>query len=258
MRVLSALLLAATAAPALTAADTAPIPVHGYAALALSPKGDRIATVEMVSKEHGAIRIRSAADGHVLTTIDPCATCSYAGLGFARDGALAFITRDRTKGTSTLRWSADGKVHTVATVAGLASTPRFSPDGARIALLVTIGATKETGANQAGAREIGEIGDKSDEQRLAIFDRNATLVGDGVKPLSPPTATSTNMTGRPTGTALSSPARWAMATTTGGWPRWMRWMPRPVRSAPSRSPPPRSTCPASRPMAKASPSSAAS
>lgn len=185
MRVLSALLLAATAAPAIAYADAAPVTVHGYAALALSPRGDRIAAVEMVSKEHGAIRIRSAADGHVLTTIDPCATCSYAGLGFARDGALAFIARDRGKGTSTLQWAEDSKIHTVATVAGLASTPRFSPNGARIALLVTIGATKETGANQAGAREIGEIGDKSDEQRLAIFDRDQTLVGDAVKPLSP-------------------------------------------------------------------------
>jgi dipeptidyl aminopeptidase/acylaminoacyl peptidase len=182
----TALLLAATAMAApVYAEDAAPKPVHAYAALALSPHGDRIATVEAATRDHSVILIRASADGHVLATIDPCAACTYAGLGFAPDGALAFIARDKAHATSTLMWAQDGKTHTVATIAGLASTPRFSPDGARIAVLATIGATKETGANQAGARQTGEIGDKSDEQRLAIFERNQTLVGDGVKPLSP-------------------------------------------------------------------------
>ena len=79
----------------------------------------------------------------------------------------------------------DGKPHTVATIGGIAQTPRFSPDGKQIALLVTIGAAKELGATQAGVRQIGEIGEKSDEQRLAVFDVGATLTADKVRPLSP-------------------------------------------------------------------------
>src|SRR3546814_2081359 len=51
------------------------------------------------------------------------------------------------------------QANTVATINGIAATPRFSPDGKRIALLVTIGAKKEAGATQAGVRQIGEIGE---------------------------------------------------------------------------------------------------
>jgi dipeptidyl aminopeptidase/acylaminoacyl peptidase len=159
--------------------------VHGYGALALAPAGDRIATLETASgKSHAAITIRSPRDGHVLSTIDPCAQCSYSGLTFSADGALAFVARDA--GGVTLRIAEGANVRTVATIAGIASTPRFSPDGRRIALLVTIGANKEAGATQAGVRQIGEIGETSDEQRLAIFDRaGAPVAAAAVKPLSP-------------------------------------------------------------------------
>jgi len=172
-------LLLAAAAQAPTSA------VHGYGALALAPAGDRIATLETAAgKSHAAITIRSARDGHVLSTLDPCAECSYSGLTFAADGALAFVARD--KAGVTLRISEGASARTVATIPGIASTPRFSPDGRRIALLVTIGANKEAGATQAGVRQIGEIGETSDEQRLAVFDRaGGPVAGAAVKPLSP-------------------------------------------------------------------------
>ena len=74
----------------------------------------------------------------------------------------------------------------VATIAGIAQTPRLSPDGTRIALLVTIGAAKEAGATQAGVRQVGEIGEHSDEQRLAVFNASgAPVAAAAVKPLSP-------------------------------------------------------------------------
>src|SRR3546814_2600217 len=76
------------------------------------------------------------------------------------------------------------QANTVATINGIAATPRFSPDGKRIALLVTIGAKKEAGATQAGVRQIGEIGEHYDERRLAIFDVGASVAADAVKPLS--------------------------------------------------------------------------
>src|SRR3546814_9948379 len=66
------------------------------------------------------------------------------------------------------------QANTVATINGIAATPRFSPDGKRIALLVTIGAKKEAGATQAGVRQIGEIGEHYDERRLAIRSEEHT------------------------------------------------------------------------------------
>ncbi len=51
-------------------------------------------------------------------------------------------------------------------------------------MLITLGATKDVGATQAGARQVGEIGVANDEQRLAIV-----TVGEGAPskavPLSP-------------------------------------------------------------------------
>lgn len=169
----------------LAAAAQAPAGVHGYGALAIAPAGDRLATVEApAGKQHGAITIRSARDGHVLATIDPCAACNYSGLTFSTDGALAFVAREA--GGVTLRIAEGNAVRTVATIPGIAQTPRFSPDGRRIALLVTIGAAKESGATQAGVRQIGEIGERSDEQRLAVFNRTgAPVAAAAVKPLSP-------------------------------------------------------------------------
>lgn len=172
----AAALLVASAAP--TSAQS----LHQYGALALSPAGDRIATVENSGKR-GVVTIRSVVDGRVLRTIDPCATCSYLGLTFTPGGDLVFLVRDATAGTVRLTYADAKTTRTVATIAGIAQTPRVSPDGKRIALLVTLGAAKESGATQAGVRMIGEIGEKSDEQRLAVFDiaKPATTV----KPLSP-------------------------------------------------------------------------
>lgn len=173
----AAALLVATAAP--TSAQS----LHQYGALALSPAGDRIATVEN-SATRGVVTIRAVADGRVLRTIDPCATCSYSGLTFTPGGNLVFLVRDGTAGTVRLTYADARTTRTVATIAGIAQTPRVSPDGKRIALLVTLGAAKESGATQAGVRMIGEIGEKSDEQRLAVFDIAATPAAT-VTPLSP-------------------------------------------------------------------------
>ena len=149
-------------------------PLHQYTGLAFAPAGDRIATVESAdepdapSEAHGTIVVRAAADGHVLARIDPCRTCGYSGLAFGPAGQFAYIARDKKTGTATLMVQAGRAPRRLATVEGLAATPRWSPDGTRIALLVTIGARKETGATQAGIRQVGEIGQVDDEQRIAV------------------------------------------------------------------------------------------
>jgi len=180
---LAAALLAATAAPAFAA------PLHSYSGLALSAAGDRVASVEenedaAAKPAHGRIVVRSAKDGKILATIDPCAQCSYSGLTFGPGGTLAYLQRDRATGVVALAL-ADGKTtRTIASVKGIAQTPRFSPDGKKIALLVTLNAAKESGATQPGVRQVGEIGEKNDEQRLAVFNLAGPPVTD-VKPVSP-------------------------------------------------------------------------
>ncbi len=174
-------LMIAAGAPALAQ------PLHQYAGLAFAPAGDRVATVESAdepnsaSEAHGAIVIRAATDGHVLARIDPCRTCSYSGLAFGPTGDLAFIVRDKKAGTATLMVQAARGARRVASVDGLAAMPRWSPDGTRIALLVTVGARKETGATQAGIRQVGEIGQVDDEQRIAI----APAMGGALRTVSP-------------------------------------------------------------------------
>jgi dipeptidyl aminopeptidase/acylaminoacyl peptidase len=146
--------------------------MHEYADLALSPGGDRVAAVEndavadSSTRAHGHIVIRSGVTGKILSAIDPCPTCEYSGLTFAPDGRLAFLQKE--KGTVQLRLAGAGAPVTLATIEGIAQEPRFSPDGRRIALLVTIGARKEAGATQAGIRQVGEIGEQNDEQRIGI------------------------------------------------------------------------------------------
>ncbi|MGN6268648.1 MAG: S9 family peptidase [Sphingomonas sp.] len=177
MRALLAAFLAATATPALAAS------VHSYAGLALSPDGKTIATIESSGDGHESIVERSAANGRIVATLDPCQDCDYSDLTFAPDGSLAFLAKNDK--TLTLQTAHGNQFHTVATIAGIASAPRFSPDGKRIALLVTLGAQKQAGATQPGVRLVGEIGEHNDERRIAVFDVASSAAADAVKPVSP-------------------------------------------------------------------------
>ena len=178
---LAAVLLLSTASPALAQG------VHQYGALALAPNGDQLATVESsAAGGHDVVTVRSVGDGHVLRTLDPCKACSYSGLTFAPDGDLVFLARDRDKGVVALQYATPRSTRVLATVQGIAQTPRVSPDGRSVALLVTLNAAKEAGATQAGVRQVGEIGEKNDEQRLAVFSvAGAPVLPGAVKPVSP-------------------------------------------------------------------------
>ena len=186
MSVNTALLASLLAAAGAVAA--APQGIHAYRMLAISPAGERIAAIESVASEgsgkrpHGVINVRDAASGKVLASYDPCASCSYDFPSWSPDrNALAFIASDAKTHIATLYVAADGKTTAVTTVKGVASTARWSPDGKQLALLATIGAKKQTGATEAGAALVGEIGVEEDEQRIAIVARS----GGELKLVSP-------------------------------------------------------------------------
>ena len=152
--------------------------MHEYRALALSGAGDRLAVIESDSgvagaaRPHATIKVRVAASGKILTSYDPCAACTYDFPSWSPErNALSFIGSDRKTGTATLYVAADGKVNALTTIKGVASTARWSPDGKSLALLATVGAKKMTGATEAGAAQVGEIGTDEDEQRIAIVPR---------------------------------------------------------------------------------------
>ena len=163
-------LLAAAAAPA----APAPVVVRQFESLALAPAGDRVADVEALDPgnlselPHGAVVVRSA-DGKIVAQYDPCKTCKYSDTAWsARGGELAFIASDEKAGNATLYIAAQGAPRAALTLSGVANTVRWSPDGTRIALLVTLGAHKKTGAIEAAAPQVGEIGVSQDEQRIAV------------------------------------------------------------------------------------------
>ena len=165
---ISFVLLATIPTPAASAT------IHQFSDLALAPQGDRTATVEsedsgnLPNEPHAKIVVRGP-DGTVLSIFDPCHTCRYANPAFSFRGELVFLATDEKKGQTTLFHVPNGLPRSLTVIAGLANTVRFSPDGRQIALLVTLGARKGTGATQAGAAQVGEIGKANDEQRIAVL-----------------------------------------------------------------------------------------
>ncbi len=172
---------------ATAAASAPPAPLVQFKALAITPDGRHVAAVETlqdadsaVAESHGAVVVRDAA-GRVTARFDPCATCTYAGIGWSPDGgSLAFVATDAAKGTADLM-VAGGTVRTVARIDGVAQSPRWSPDGRQLAFLAVYGAHKAVGAVEAGRAQVGEIGEADDEQRIVVVD----AAGGRAIPVSP-------------------------------------------------------------------------
>ena len=178
---------------ALAATPTPPAQVHEYHEVVISPKGDLIAAIEIddlfqsEAEPHPVVVVRARADGAILARYDPCAKCFYSGAAWSPDGqALAFVSSDRTAKSATLQVVRAGRAQVALDFAGLLETPRWSPDGATLAVLATDRPRKMTGATQAGAAIVGEIGGATDEQRIAILAISASgAAGGALKFLSP-------------------------------------------------------------------------
>jgi dipeptidyl aminopeptidase/acylaminoacyl peptidase len=173
------LLLAVSFAHAASAQTPSAPALHAFAEVSLSPSGALIASVETdqplaptTKRPRGPVVVRDRLTGAVVATYDPCPACRYAGLTWSPDGAaLAFIATDAGTGQAALDVVRDGQSQTLASLEGVAQTPRFSPDGALIALMATPGAHKETGAVEAGAQLVGDIDalTVADEKRIAVL-----------------------------------------------------------------------------------------
>jgi dipeptidyl aminopeptidase/acylaminoacyl peptidase len=159
-------------------AAAAPQTMHTYRALALSGDGTRLAALESDDAPGNAKKIppklvlRDAASGKVLASYGAfagCAECQLDAPSWSPDQqALAFVGADRKAGTATVFVLKGGKVTALTTIKGVANTARWSADGRQVAVLATVGAKKLTGAVEAGAAQVGEIGVEDDEQRIGI------------------------------------------------------------------------------------------
>lgn len=171
--------LLAQAAPSSHAQTAAPSSLRDFRTVALSADGARVVTLEaddpggLPKRPHASVVVRDAASGKILAQFDPCAVCNYDRPSWAPNGRqLAFIGADIKAGTATVyvanvAGQAAATATALLTLNGVASTARWSPDGKQLALLATIGARKLTGAVEAGAPQVGEIGGVEDEQRIA-------------------------------------------------------------------------------------------
>ncbi len=150
--------------------------MRDYQALTLTASGDKSATLESLdpgglpTRPHATVVVRDAHSGKVLAETDPCSDCRYDAPAWSPDQqALAFIGTSAKSGMATVYVLTQGSVRTLASFKGVANSARWSPDGSWLALLATVGAKKLTGAVEAGAPLVGEIGADEDEQRIALL-----------------------------------------------------------------------------------------
>jgi dipeptidyl aminopeptidase/acylaminoacyl peptidase len=162
--------------------------MRSYRALAMTAGGERIAAIETVEGEKAAPRVtvRETASGRIAATYEStaCPQCHFDAPVWSPDGdAIALIGSDAKAGTASVLVLRGGKLATITTVKGVANSVRWSPDGRQLAFLATLGAKKLTGAVEAGARQVGEIGlaQEEDEQRIALVP----TAGGAVRLVSP-------------------------------------------------------------------------
>ena len=160
--------------------------IHEFRFLAMSPDGGRIAAVEMSTHPEnetaarGPIVIRAVKNGRVWNQLDPCSSCSYSSLVWSPDGAeLAFLAADSQSGSVKVELAHIAKspaeameVTTLTTFKGIAGSLTWSPNGKMLALLATPEAKKLAGALEASAPQVGEIGEDTQEQRIATISRD--------------------------------------------------------------------------------------
>jgi len=183
--------LALAFAPLAAMAAAPERPVHRFLAVAISPDGALVASVEGDSPPSGfypTVRdlvIRSVDGTSSGTVALPCGRtpeCWPSAPVWSPDGSrLSFALRTPGTHARTLYSLAlgDGALTQLLRFDGTINDLRYGKDG-RLAMLATAGATKEVGATQAGAPVTGDLGGPTPEQRIAI------LGAGGLEFVSPP------------------------------------------------------------------------
>jgi dipeptidyl aminopeptidase/acylaminoacyl peptidase len=171
---------AGAAPPFITQALDALNSVHPLGEVALSPDGQRLVYGTVVTGKRAgaevsvsALWIVDAHDGTQATRLTACAgeACDEHGAAWSPDGKeIAFVTTDAADQPQIATADASGGGARILTHAhGPLDTPRFSPDGQRMAFLYAQGAPKTPGPLNPLTRDAGVLTETVYEQRLAVI-----------------------------------------------------------------------------------------
>ena len=173
-------------APAIGLAAPAERPVHRYLAVAVSPDGARVASVEGDSTPAGAqptsrsLVIRTVDGASTVTVALPCGRapdCWPSSPTWSPDGKLLAFALRVPGGHARSLYSVGpggGGLAKLAAFDGSIEDLRFGAGGT-LAMLATAGAVKETGATQAGAAITGDLDATTPEQRIAVLKGGAIV-----------------------------------------------------------------------------------
>jgi dipeptidyl aminopeptidase/acylaminoacyl peptidase len=163
--------------------------VRVFSEVALSPDGKRLVYGSVSTGKRGGADVDvsvlwlvNAIDGSgaVRLTACPGSVCDEHGAVWSADGTrIAFVTTDAQEQTQIAVADAAAKQVKILTQAhGPVDTPRWSPDGGRIAFLYSEGAPKLPGPLNPLGRDAGVLSSIIYEQRLAVIPAQggATLV----------------------------------------------------------------------------------
>jgi dipeptidyl aminopeptidase/acylaminoacyl peptidase len=166
--------------------------VHPFSEVASSPDGKRLVYGNVVTGKRAgadvdvsALWIVDAKDGSapVRLTACPGSVCDEHGAAWSADGKhIAFVTTGSDEQSQIVAAdAAGGSITTLTQAHGPLDTPRFSPDGKRIAFLYSEGAPKQPGPLNPLGRDAGVLSSTIYEQRLAVVPAQ----GGGITVLGP-------------------------------------------------------------------------
>jgi dipeptidyl aminopeptidase/acylaminoacyl peptidase len=154
--------------------------VQRFDEVALSPDGRRAVYGNVVTGKLGGAEVDVSAlwvietrDGSAAVRLTACPgqVCDEHSASWSPDGKqIVFVTTDASEQTQVAIASANGGgVRILTSAHGPLDTPRWSPDGAHIALLYSEGAPRTPGPLHPLARDAGVLGATVYEQRLAVI-----------------------------------------------------------------------------------------